>query len=195
MVYRRFNSYFTFAIKEKFHFYCCLVKEGWALKVAQQFTIRGIKSDIQIFFSSCWSRRNLIHCSSIFFIDSAYIWFLLGVVISKQFIYLPLMLCVITELLRDKDIHKSTYMYRSSHWRCSVKNGVLKYFANFRVKYLCWSLFLSKRLQIFKNTYFEKHLWMTASVKICNTSKYVIKASMKCGLKKCWTQLFLLSPS
>ena len=66
---------------------------------------------------------------------------------GKRFIYLPFMLCVIAELPRDKDVHKSTYMYRSSHWRCSVKNGVLKYFANFRVKYLCWSVFLIKRLQ------------------------------------------------
>ena len=31
---------------------------------------------------------------------------------------------------------------RSSHWRCSVKKGVLKNFANFTGKYLCWSLFL-----------------------------------------------------
>ena len=35
---------------------------------------------------------------------------------------------------------------RSSQWRCSVKQGVLKNFANFTGKNLCWSLFLIKLL-------------------------------------------------
>ena len=41
---------------------------------------------------------------------------------------------------------------RSSHWSCSLKNGVLKYFANYTGKHLCWSLFLieSLGLQLFK---------------------------------------------
>ena len=40
LLYCWFNSYFMFIVKEKLHFslicifYCCLVKEGWALKVA-----------------------------------------------------------------------------------------------------------------------------------------------------------------
>ena len=34
--------------------------------------------------------------------------------------------------------------FRSSHWRCSVKKGVLKNFANVTGKNLCWSLFLIK---------------------------------------------------
>ena len=48
MVYCRFNNYFTFVTKKKLHFsmififYCRLVKEGWALKVAQQFAIRRL---------------------------------------------------------------------------------------------------------------------------------------------------------
>ena len=33
-------------------------------------------------------------------------------------------------------------LFRSSHQRCSVKKGVLKTFANFTGKHLCWSLFL-----------------------------------------------------
>ena len=66
-----------------------------------------------------------------------------------------------------------------------MKNAVLKNFAIFTEKHLCWSLFLimlqdfmpttlSKRdsnigfsyeyCEIFKNTYFEKHLPMTASI-------------------------------
>ena len=31
---------------------------------------------------------------------------------------------------------------RSSHWRCSVKQGALKNFSNFTGNNLCWSLFL-----------------------------------------------------
>ena len=42
--------------------------------------------------------------------------------------------------------------FRSSHWRCSVKQGVLKNFANFTGNNLCWTLFLIKldiwRLQL-----------------------------------------------
>ena len=39
---------------------------------------------------------------------------------------------------------------RSSHRRCSVKKGVLKNFANFIGKHLCWSLFLIKLLAFIK---------------------------------------------
>ena len=67
-------------------------------------------------------------------------------------------------------------LFRSSHWTCSVKKGILKNFANFTGKHLCWSLFLItlqlfrlatslkidsktdvflRNLRIFKNTYFE----------------------------------------
>ena len=35
--------------------------------------------------------------------------------------------------------------YRSTLWRCSVKKGVLKNFANFTEKHMCWSLILLKR--------------------------------------------------
>ena len=38
-----------------------------------------------------------------------------------------------------------TSIIRSSH-RCSLKKGILKDFANFKGKHLCWSLFLIKRL-------------------------------------------------
>ena len=63
--------------------------------------------------------------------------------------------------------------YRSSHRRCSVKNGVLKNFAKFAGKYLCHGLFFNKTLaQIFscefceisKNTFSTKDLGTTASV-------------------------------
>ena len=35
---------------------------------------------------------------------------------------------------------------RSSHWRCSVKKGVLRDFGNFAGKYLCESLFIGLQL-------------------------------------------------
>ena len=56
---------------------------------------------------------------------------------------------------------------------CSVKRDVLKKFANFTGKHLCWSLFLKRdsntglflwNLLIFKNIYFQEHLQTTASV-------------------------------
>ena len=71
---------------------------------------------------------------------------------------------------------------RSSHWRCSVKKGVLKNFESFTGKHLRWSLFLTKlqasSLQdIQKETptqefsskhlfwiHFEEHLQTTTSV-------------------------------
>ena len=40
-------------------------------------------------------------------------------------------------------------LFRSSHRRCSVKKGVLKTFANFTGKHLCWNLFLIT-LQVFR---------------------------------------------
>ena len=51
--------------------------------------------------------------------------------------------------MNDRDL---LGLFRSSHQRCSVKKGVLKNFANFTGKHLCWSLlqacnFIKKRLQ------------------------------------------------
>ena len=82
---------------------------------------------------------------------------------------------------------------RSSHWSFSVKIGVLKYFANFTGKHLCWSLFLteSSGLQLFKkvfptqvfsfgifenfkNTYFEENLWTTASETCSNFTRVAL---------------------
>ena len=82
---------------------------------------------------------------------------------------------------------------RSSHQSCSVKICVLKYFANFTGKHLCWSLFLteSSGLQLFKkvpptqvfsfaicenfqNTYFEENLWTTVSETCSNFTRAVL---------------------
>ena len=74
---------------------------------------------------------------------------------------------------------------RISHRRCSANKVVLKNFAVFTRKHLYWSLFLIKLqafwpatlskwtptqtfsceyCEIFKSTYFEKHLWTAASL-------------------------------
>ena len=63
---------------------------------------------------------------------------------------------------------------RSSHQRCSVKKGVLRYFAIFTGKHLCQSLFFNKVAgaackvvsfefcEISKNTFFTEDVWATA---------------------------------
>ena len=87
---------------------------------------------------------------------------------------------------------------KSSHRRCYIKKVVLRNFAIFTGKHLCWSLFLIKLkashakvwfqwgLQLYsketltqvfsyeyckisKKTYFEKYLWMAASDRAVNT--------------------------
>ena len=81
---------------------------------------------------------------------------------------------------------------RSSHWRCSVKNGVLRNFAKFTGKPLCQSFFFNKVASIAcnfikketlalvfsckfyetsKNTFFKEHLWATASIMLKVTVK------------------------
>ena len=66
--------------------------------------------------------------------------------------------------------------YKSSHRRRSIKKAVLKCFAIFTGKHLCWSLLVIKLQRLtpaqvfpceycenFKNTYFEEHLRTAAS--------------------------------
>ena len=48
---------------------------------------------------------------------------------------------------------------RSSHWRCSVKKGVLRNFAKFTGKHLCQSLFFNKVAGLRPATLLKKRLW------------------------------------
>ena len=48
-------------------------------------------------------------------------------------------------------------LFRSSHQMCSVKNGVLKTFANLTGKHLCWSLFLITLLVFRPATLLERY--------------------------------------
>ena len=80
-------------------------------------------------------------------------------------------------------------LFRSSHRRCFIKKAVLKNFAIFTWKHLCWSLCVIKLqtfrsltflkrdsntdvCEIFKNTYFEEHLRTAASVYSEDLLKY-----------------------
>ena len=72
-----------------------------------------------------------------------------GSVLSKEKMFLK-----IQGKLREKHLFQSLFFkkvagwkpetFSSSHWRCSVKQGALKNFANFTGKNLCWSLLLIK---------------------------------------------------
>ena len=53
-------------------------------------------------------------------------------------------------ILLIRHLTRETCPFRSSHWRCSVQNDVLKNFANFTGKHFCWSLFWQKQsLEVF----------------------------------------------
>ena len=63
-------------------------------------------------------------------------------------------------------------LFRSSHWRCSVKKVVLKTFTNFTGEHLSWSLFLIT-LQVFRPATFlkrdSKRLLLFVSVSLDKT--------------------------
>ena len=50
-------------------------------------------------------------------------------------------------------------IFRSNHWRCSVKKGVLKNFAKLTGKHLCLSLFFNKVASRRSATLLKKKLW------------------------------------
>ena len=83
-----------------------------------------------------------------------------------------------------------------THRRCSVGKAVLRNFAKFLGKHLCQSLFLNKVAglrkketltrvfpcefcEIFKNTFFTKHIWTTASWKINSKHKISTRVNQK----------------
>ena len=86
--------------------------------------------------------------------------------------------CGLSEISFERDIAETALsrlllllVLKSSHQNCSVEKGVLE---NFTVKHLCWSLFLIKlqtwgprthafsteTCKIFRNTYFQEHLYL-----------------------------------
>ena len=99
-------------------------------------------------------------------------------------------------------LYKFTFtLFRSSHQRCFIKKAVLKNFATFTWKHMCWSLCLIKLqtfrpvtptqvfscdyCEIFKNSYFEEHLRTAASVYSEDLLKY-----KNCVIKICFQRVF-----
>ena len=80
---------------------------------------------------------------------------------------------------------------RTSHWKCSVKKGVVKPFAKFTGKHHTsvevpfnkaaspqapTQVFSYEICKIFKNTYFKEHLRTTASITKCEgTERFLNK--------------------
>ena len=75
--------------------------------------------------------------------------------------------------------NESLFMYRSSHWRCSAKKGVLRNFTKFTGNDLLACSFIKKETlsqvfswefcEIYKNIFSTEHLRTIASV--CNEQK------------------------
>ena len=51
-----------------------------------------------------------------------------------------------------------SFVFRSSHQRCSVKKGVLRNFAKFTGKHLCQNFFLNKAAGNFINKFINKFI-------------------------------------
>ena len=80
--------------------------------------------------------------------------------------------------VRDPWLYQLINISRSSHWRCSVRKGVLRNFTKSTGKHLCESLrpatLLKKRLwhryfpanfvKFLRTPFFVEHLWTTASI-------------------------------
>ena len=72
---------------------------------------------------------------------------------------------------------------RSSYRRCSVKNGVLKNYASFTAKHLCWSLFLIKFQAsdlVFSYTFYDIFK---------NTCVFIVEGVGKKELNVIWRQI------
>ena len=121
------------------------------------------------------------------------------------------------------EISKNTFLQNTSGRlllfigkSCSIKRAVLKNFATFTEKHLCWSLFFSKVADLqaknfikkglqhvfsceskCENTYFKEHLWMTASESITSGHggvllKVFLENSQNSQENICTRALFLL---
>ena len=116
----------------------------------------------------------------------------IGLYLLENFPHFPkqtwctnLKLCGLTELIT---------IYRTSHWRCSIEKGVLKYFTKFAWKHLCQSLFFNKVAEtlaqvfscrfceIFKNTFFTEHLRATALILFVESFQFTNTIFLKWNL-------------
>ena len=94
-------------------------------------------------------------------------------------------------------------IHRGRHYRCSIKKGVLRNFANFTGKHLCKSLLFKKLAglachfiekvtlaqvfsceycEICKSTFFTEHLWTAASLRKYMCKKHIISIAKQNAL-------------
>ena len=81
----------------------------------------------------------------------------------------------------NDDYQTNNFINRSSHWRRSEREGVLRNFAKFNENYMCQSLFFNKVTlaqvlscefcEISKNTFFIGHLLATANINNSNSNE------------------------
>ena len=71
---------------------------------------------------------------------------------DKTFLYHAgalIKLYILTSYFKLEFLRNSSTIFRSSHMKCCIQKAVLKTFALFTEKDLCWSLFFNKKLKIF----------------------------------------------
>ena len=73
----------------------------------------------------------------------------------RRFSWIQLYPCVRLSIIP----YSQDWFIRSSHRMCSVKKGVLRYFAKLTGKYLCQSLFFNKVTGLTPATLLKKKLW------------------------------------
>ena len=101
-------------------------------------------------FSYCQgsNKTSTSKTSNAFFIRTRKIGFTMGVRIFSG--YFAIISNLRVTRLRIEILQKIKYQFhkhRSSNWRCSIKNGVLKNFAKFTGNHLCRILFCNKDFQ------------------------------------------------
>ena len=113
-------------------------------------------------------------------------------------------------MLELKIFGNSSTIFRSSHWKCSIRKAILKNFVIFTGKHLCWGLFLLK-LQAFRpltvlkrdfNTdiflwisgnFYEHLFWRTrSSHQSCSVRKGLLRNLTKLQENTCARVSFLI---
>ena len=63
---------------------------------------------------------------------------------SLQIFHFYEFLCTNISQIELEILRNSSAIFRSSHWRCSIKKAIIKHFVIFTGKYLCRGLFFDK---------------------------------------------------
>ena len=104
-----------------------------------------------------------------------------GVALSKEKMFLKIL-----QNSQKKHLFRSLFFkkiagwkpetFRSSHWRCSLKQGALKNFVNVTENNLCWSLFNNVTFLV-PATLSKKTATQVLSCEICNHFKEHLRIS------------------